>query len=105
MIGDHLREVPPRGNSVDYRETAFTTAILQTAERVAPPRERRLPRRGWMGDAQTEEEVNMFMTARQAALKRQKAQMQNRQLKRAIPWKNTCVRKVCDAAYERFLGK
>ena len=45
VIGDHLTVVPPSGRSVDV-ETAFTTAILQTAERVAPPRAGRLPGRG-----------------------------------------------------------
>ena len=45
-IGDHLRAFPPSGSSVDDVETAFTTAILQTAERVAPPRATRLPGRG-----------------------------------------------------------
>ena len=42
-IGDHLRAFPPSGSSVDDVETAFTTAILQTAEQVAPPRATRLP--------------------------------------------------------------
>ena len=44
-IGDHLRAFPPSGSSVDDVETAFTTAILQTAERIAPPRATRLPGR------------------------------------------------------------
>ena len=35
-IGDHLRAFPPSSSSVDDVETTFTTAILQTAERVAP---------------------------------------------------------------------
>ena len=35
-IGDHLRAFPPSGSSVDDVETAFTTAILQTAERISP---------------------------------------------------------------------
>ena len=61
-IGDHLRAVPPSCSSVDV-ETVSTTAILQTTKRVAPPRERRLPGRGWMGDAQAEAEINMAMTA------------------------------------------
>ena len=44
-IGDHLRAFPPNGSSADDVESAFTTAILQTAERVAPPRATRLPGR------------------------------------------------------------
>ena len=52
-IGDLLRAFPPSGSSVDDVETAFTRAILQTAERVAPPRATRLPGRGWRGDARS----------------------------------------------------
>ena len=63
-IGDHLRAFPPNGSSVDDVETVFTTAILQTAERVAPPRATRLPGRGWRGDAQAEAEISMAMTVR-----------------------------------------
>ena len=43
VIGDQLRVVLTSGSSVDDVETAFTTAKLQIAERVAPPRARRLP--------------------------------------------------------------
>ena len=43
--------VPPSGRSIDYAHTAFTTAILQEAERVAPPREE-------------EADINMALTAR-----------------------------------------
>ena len=43
VIGDHLRAVLPNGSSAEDMETFFTTAILPTAERVAPLRERRLP--------------------------------------------------------------
>ena len=50
VIGDHHRAFPQSSSSVDAR-TAFTIAILQTAERVAPPRAPRLPGRGWRGDA------------------------------------------------------
>ena len=64
MIGDHLRAFPRSGSSVDEVETAFTTDILQTLERVAPPLAHRLPRRGWTGDAQAEAEMNIAMTAR-----------------------------------------
>ena len=73
MIGDHLRAFPLSGSSVDDVETAFTTAILQTAERVAPPRAPRLPGRGWRGDAQAEAEISMATAARRAAWKRQRA--------------------------------
>ena len=54
VIGDHLRAFSPSGSCVDDVETAFTTAILQTEEQVAPPRAPRLPGRGLRGDAQAE---------------------------------------------------
>ena len=45
VIEDHLRVVPPSGNSGD-NVSVFTTTILQTAERVVPPQERRMPGQG-----------------------------------------------------------
>ena len=70
VIGDHLRAFPPSGSSIDDVKTAFTKAILQTAERVAPPRAPRLPGQGWRGDAQAEAEISMATAARRAAWKR-----------------------------------
>ena len=64
VIGDHLRAFPPSGSSVNDVETVFMTAILQTAEQVAPPRAPRLPGRGWRGDAQAEAEISMATAAR-----------------------------------------
>ena len=103
MIGDHLRAFPPSGSSVDDAETALTTAILQTAERVAPPRAPRMPGRGWRGDAQAEAKSSTAMAARRAAWKRERADTQNGQLKRAVRRENTRVYRVCNDAYERFL--
>ena len=51
VFGDHLRAFPASGSSVDDVETVFTTSIIQTAERVAPPRAPKLSGRGWRGDA------------------------------------------------------
>ena len=104
-IGDHLRAFPPSGSSVDDVETAFTTAILQTAERVAPPRATRLPGRGWRGDAQEEAEISMAMAARRTAWKRQRAYPQDKQLMRAVRRENTRVRRVCTDAKNRFLER
>ena len=70
VIGDRLRAFPPSGSSVDDMETAFTTAILQTAERVAPPRVPRLPARGWRGEAQADAEISMATAARRPTWKR-----------------------------------
>ena len=104
-IGDHLRAFPPSGSSVDDMETAFTTAILQRAERVAPPRATRLPGRGWRGDAQAEAEITMATAARRAAWKRQRADPQDKQLMRAARRENTRVRRVFTDAYNRFLER
>ena len=104
-IGDHLGAYPPSGSSVDDVEAAFKTAILQTAERVAPPRATRLPGRGWRGDAQAEAEISMVTAARRAAWKRQRADTQDKQLMRDVRRDNTRVRRVCTDAYNRFLER
>ena len=88
VIGDHLRAFPPSGSSVDV-ETAFTTDILQTTERVGPLRAPKLPGRGWRGDAQAESEIGMATAARRAAWKRQRADTQDSQLMRAVRRENT----------------
>ena len=103
MIGDHLRAFPPSGSSVDDVETAFTTAILQTAERVAPPRAPKLPGRGWRGDAQAEAEISMATAARRAAWKRQRADTHDSQLMRAVRREHTRFHSVCNDAYEGSL--
>ena len=104
-IGDHLRAFPPSGSSVDGVETAFTTAILQTAERVAPPRATRLPGRRWRRDAQAEANISMATAARRAAWKRQRADTQDRQLMRDVRRENTRVHRFCTDAYNRFLER
>ena len=47
----------------------------------------------------------MAMTARREAWKRQKADTQDSQLKRAVRQEHTHVHRVCDDAYEKFLGR
>ena len=98
VIGGHLRAVLRSNSGVDDVETYFTTAILQTTGRVAPPRECRLPGWGWMGDALAvlEAEIDMGMTARRAAWERQKADTQDKQLKTDVRRENTRVYRVCD---------
>ena len=105
VIEDHLRALPPSGSSVDDVETTFTTAILQTTERVAPPRAPRLPARGWRGDAQAEAEISMTTAARRAAWKRQRADTQDSQVMRAVRRENTRVHRVYNDAFERFLER
>ena len=105
MMGDYLRAFPLSGSSVDDVETAFTTAILQTTERVAPPRAPRLPGRGWRGDAQAKAGISMATAARRAAWKWQRVDTQDSQLKRAVRRENTRFHRVCNDAFERFLEK
>ena len=65
---DSERSLPqggsPKRQSADDLEFAFTAAILQIAERVAPPRVCTLPGQEWTGDAQVEAEINMPMSER-----------------------------------------
>ena len=96
VIEDHLKVVTPSGSSIDD---------VETEEWVAPPRERRLPRRRWLGNAKAEAEITLAMTARRVAWKRQKAGTQDSQPKRAVRRENTRVHRVCGAAYERFHGR
>ena len=66
-------------------EAAFATAVLETVKLIAPPREGRLmPGRGWRGNVQVEAELNTAITARLVAWRRQKADKQGNQLKRAV---------------------
>ena len=105
VIGSRLRVVPLGGGSVDDAKTGFAIAILQEVERDAPPRERRLPGRGWMGDARAEAGINMMMTATRAVRKRQEADTQDSQVKRAVRRENHARSQVCAAAYQMLLGK
>ena len=105
VIRDHRRAFLPSGSSIDDMETAFTAAILQTAERVAPPRVQRLQGRGCTGDAQAEADINMVMTGRRAVWTWQKADKQDSQLKGVTRSENTHLHTVCDDAYGRFLER
>ena len=59
-----------------------------------------------MEDAQTEAEINMVMTARRETEKKQKADTQDSQLKRAVLQEaKKRVHCICDAAYQRFLAR
>ena len=66
-VGRHFRANLPGDSSVDDMETAFTAAIMRTAELVIPPQERRRPGRGWCGDARTESELQAATDAMHAA--------------------------------------
>ena len=67
VVGRHLRANPPGDGNVDDVEATFAAAIMQTAELVIPPQERRKPARSWSGDAQTEAELQTATDAMHAA--------------------------------------
>ena len=58
-IGDRLRVTTPNGSSIDEVEAVFTAAVVQTAELIVPPQERRMPGLGWNGDAQAVAEFSL----------------------------------------------
>ena len=88
-VGRHLRANPPGDSSVDDVEAAFAAAIMRTAEFVIPPQERRIPGRGWSGDARTEAELQAATDAMHTAWQRLRMDTRDAQLQRA-------VRKVCN---------
>ena len=57
------------------------------------------------GDAQAEAEISMATAARRAAWKRQRADTQDSQMKRAVRQENTRVHRVCNDTCERFLER
>ena len=71
-----MRATPLHGSSVDEVEAAFTAAVVQTAELIVPPQERRMPGLGWKGDAQAVVEFSLVRAARSAAWSRQRANPQ-----------------------------
>ena len=66
VIGVHLGAFPPCGSSDGDGDTAFTTDILQTAQRIGLLQAPRLPGRGWRGDTQAEAETSLAMVTRRA---------------------------------------
>ena len=60
---------------------------------------------GVEGRPKVNTEISMATTARRAAWKRQRADTQNSQLKRAIRRGNTRVHRVCKNVYEGFLER
>ena len=69
-VGRHLRANPPGDSSVDDVEAAFVAAIMRTAELVIPPQKRRMPGRGWSGDARMEAELQAATDAMHTAWQR-----------------------------------
>ena len=88
-VGRHLRANPPGDSSVDDVEAAFAAAIMRTAELVIPPQERRMPGRGWSGDARTEAELQAATDAMHTVWQHLRMDTRDAQLRRA-------VRKACN---------
>ena len=74
-----MRAASPNNSSVGVVEAAFTAAVVQTAELVAPPQEHRMPGLGWTGEAQAVAEFSLARAARSAAWRRQRANPQGNQ--------------------------
>ena len=104
-VGRHLRANPPGDNSVDDVEAAFAAAIMRTAELVIPPQERRIPGRGWSGDARTEAELQAATDAMHTAWQRLRMDTRDAQLRRAV--RKTCnwLKRVRSAAVVRFFER
>ena len=104
-VGGHLRANPPGDSSVDDVEAAFAAAIMQSAELVIPPQERRRPGRGWSGDAQTEAELQTATDAVHAAWQRLKTDTRDAQLRKAARKACAWLKRVRSAAVARFFER
>ena len=83
-VGRNLRANPSEECYVNDMEAAFGAAIMRTAELVISHQERRRPRRGWSGDAQTETELQAATDAMYEAWQPLKMDTRNAQLQRAV---------------------
>ena len=100
-----LKAYPPGDSSVDDAETAFTTAIMRTAELVILTQKRRRPGRGWSGDARAEAELQTASDAMHAAWQRLKMDTRDAQLRRAVRKACNWLKKVRSAAVVRFFER
>ena len=78
--------------------------IMQTAELVIPPQERR-PGRGWSGDARTEVELQDATDAMHTARQRLKRDTRDAQLRRAVRKACNWLKRVRSAAVVRFFER
>ena len=104
-VGRHLRANPPGDSSVDDVEAAFAAAIMRTAELVIPPQERRIPGRGWSGDARTEAELQAATDAMHTAWQRLRMDTRDAQLRRAVRKACNWLKRVRSAAVVRFFER
>ena len=104
-VGRHLRANPPGDSSVDDVEAAFAAAIMRTAELVIQPQERRIPGRGWSGDARTETELQAATDAMHTAWQRLRMDTRDAQLRRAVRKACNWLKRVRSAAVVRFFER
>ena len=104
-VGRHLRANPPGDSSVDDVEAAFAAVIMRTAELVIPPQERRIPGRGWSGDARTEAELQAATDAMHTAWQRLRVDTRDAQLRRAVRKACNWLKRVRSAAVVRFFER
>ena len=104
-VGRQLRANPPGDSSVDDVEAAFAAAIMRTAELVIPPQERRIPGRGWSGDARTEAELQAATDAMHTAWQRLRMDTRDAQLRRAVRKACNWLKRVRSAAVVRFFER
>ena len=104
-VGRHLRANPPEDSSVDDVEAAFAAAIMRTAELVIPLQERRIPGRGWSGDARTEAELQAATDAMHTAWQRLRMDTRDTQLRRAVRKACNWLKRVRSAAVVRFFER
>ena len=90
---------------MDDVEAAFTAAIMQTAELVIPPQERRRPGRGCSGDARTEAELQAATDAMHTAWQCLKMDTRDAQLRRIVRKACNWLERVRSAAVVRFFER
>ena len=101
-IGNFLRANPPSGSSIDEMESAFTEAIMRTAEQVVPRRERGRRVLAWSRDTQTEAELRVALVSRRKAWQHQNANRKESQSKRAVRRAKVELKKTREAGVVRF---
>ena len=103
--GNFLRANPPSGSSIDEMESAFTEAIMRTAEQVVPKRERGRRVLAWSRDPQTEAELRVALVSRRKAWQHQNANRKDSQSKRAVRRAKVELKKTREAGVVRFIER
>ena len=108
-------EIFPPNHPMAYTQTRLETAVWTTlkphspqpscAELVIPPQERRIPGRGWSGDARTEAELQAATDAMHTAWQRLRMDTRDAQLRRAVRKACNWLKRVRSAAVVRFFER